>query len=472
MPRRLGPAQRALVETAWRAQVDVTQRTPNSPLYLPTGGNPIRLSDSRGNLTAAGRYYVSLGANNRPIQRRFDARKEPRKVGNGFQIEVDGKWRWIRRGDTITKLGQEYYAAKAPSRYIVTVPGLQRGTLSNSKGAERDVPSTAFMSGDIELPADTPPSEVERRLREVVTDAIATLPTDARGTILVIDSDPIYYRPEGQWTFSQQTFVNQDGPPTFTSIINRPLRGCHIAPPSVVAAYGLAPSACLDTQGRCVPTQLHEITGQPLREVERTLDEAFEQLDEEAKEAYEGTGWRETGCTSALVLAYAKITRRPCYILHCGRLLQKFTPTNRDHHATALCFSIAGDHAFFVASEEARRSICKLRAGQKNPPSVARLVTSRCEDLETLTADLKWWPPEGEPEPDTEYFTHLDLDILKARLEERPQGVGPPPAHKKTGGRLEAGQQDHDRRGRQQAVEGRRPLDWLGEGAPPPQALY
>ena len=81
---------------------------------------------------------------------------------------------------------------------------------------------------------------------------------------------------------------------------------------------------------------------------------AFDRLSPEAKEVYEGSAWRYPGCAAALMLEFARFTNR---------------------------------------------HICRLHEGRKQAPPVARLVTSRRDELERVTEDLHRRPPEGEPEP-------------------------------------------------------------------------
>ena len=394
-------------------------------VWVSAPGRRVKLARADGTPTPNGLVWKKLPGSG-PLPAPLDHTKDTIHQGRNQYIQDGPRRILVRRGDTITKLGRHYYAKRGNIQYLVTVPGILRKENSKSKGTPREVVHTAFFGdwgmpgGPIELPADTPQAEVNARLRAIVVEVLATRPQDENGRpILNEDSGVITLDPDGddKWTFDSLGVVNEHGVPELRAILNRPLGSAFLIPPDVVAPWALTPAALLQSGERtCVPTQLTELSNGslPYEEVCERLDRAFEALSKADKKVYNKKGWRDLGCTSILVMKYARMWRISCHVVHNGTTLHRFVPSERSH-GDSLVFTISGDHAFFWRDPTVKMSFAFRDLGRKEPPPSKLVVLS---DPPRTQGGRPWWPPAGGIQNGVHYETSQNLGLLRLHLEE------------------------------------------------------
>jgi hypothetical protein len=191
--------------------------TQKNNLLLSLGGKSYTtLQGSSGGLTAAGKYYYAKSGRAQPDE--FDGGTLQQRGATEYLVRA-GKSRVLRRfrggGYDYTPLGKRYFRdGNNTTSYLVNVPGLIKKNNSKSKGGQRTVPHTAFMTQQpLVISATMTRQQQEKCLKARVLEHIQTnLDDDEQGIILYQDSSPIYYDEEGQWTLDIQTVVqNEDG---------------------------------------------------------------------------------------------------------------------------------------------------------------------------------------------------------------------------------------------------------------------
>ena len=188
-------------------------RSKTNNLLLRLGGRSYATLQTGGSLTPAGDYFFAQS--NRAAPDEWDGGTLQQRGATEYLVK-GGKARVLRRlrnGDyTYTALGKQYFRERTTS-YLVNVPGLIKKPGSRSRGGERTVPHTAFM-GDAPLTvrANMTRQEEEQALKAQVLEFIENnLDRDVDGTpILYMDSGPVKYDRDGQWTLDSQTVVQND----------------------------------------------------------------------------------------------------------------------------------------------------------------------------------------------------------------------------------------------------------------------
>ena len=148
--------------------------------------------------------------------------------GSSEYLLLRGKARLLRRlasGNeyTYTRLGKTYYSQKEVS-YLVHVPAVIKKAHSTSKGREFQVPHNAFMEQDVKISANLNNEDRKQALKAKVLDFIRTLPTLQGVPILFQDSDPVLFNRDGDWTFDEQTTVQEaSGEMRTQTTLDRPL---------------------------------------------------------------------------------------------------------------------------------------------------------------------------------------------------------------------------------------------------------
>ena len=149
---------------------------------------------------------------------------------------------------TYTRLGKTYYSQKEVS-YLIHVPVVIKKAHSNNKGREFQVPHNAFMDLDIKISADLAKADRKQALKARVFDFIKTLPTLDGIPILYSDSDPVLYNERGDWTFDEQTTVQETNGETRTqTTLDRPLGATPMLFDNIMLPQGLCKEAFLDSK--------------------------------------------------------------------------------------------------------------------------------------------------------------------------------------------------------------------------------
>ena len=144
------------------------------------------LQGPSGGLTGAGRYYYEKSGQAQPDE--FDGSTLQQRGATDYLVRA-GKARVLRRfqgGEyTYTALGKRYFREHTTS-YLVNVPGIIKKPGGRSRGGQRTVPHTAFMTQELlTAKATMTRQQQERFLKKRVSEHIETnLDRDEHGIIL------------------------------------------------------------------------------------------------------------------------------------------------------------------------------------------------------------------------------------------------------------------------------------------------
>ena len=127
------------------------------------------------------------------------------------------------------------------------VPAAIKKAHSNSKGRTFQVPHNAFMDSDLKISANL--NDQKQALKARVLDFIKTLPTLNGIPILYQDSDPVLYDERGDWTFDEQTTVQEaNGKMRTETTLDRPLGATPMLFDNITLPQGLCKEAFLDSK--------------------------------------------------------------------------------------------------------------------------------------------------------------------------------------------------------------------------------
>ena len=387
-------------------------------LRLGTGRSYARLQQD-GQLTPAGEYYYRKTGDTPPDE--FD-NATVRQRGATEYLVANGKARVLRRysnGDyTYTALGRRYFREHTTS-YLVNVPGLIKKPGSRSRGGERAVPHTAFMADEpLSVSATMTRQQQEHALKQQVLEHIENnLEQDANGVpILYMDSDPVLYDPDGQWTLDSQTVVQNDaGRVRTNTVLDRELGAAPLLPADMLMPEGLCEEALWDSKGDCVAVQLAALLKLPLAQVHDEIEALWQTSAQAGQES-----WRTAGVDSRIVGAFATNRGMNCHVVWKGQKIREFR-ARRNKRKGSIAYAVDGLHAWFYGDTEARRAISHMNvsAGAKEVPESKVAV----DGFESKRPEFSEWRSWTRGTTDEGYFECDDL--AEARAHYLSVGISP-----------------------------------------------
>jgi len=218
------------------------------------------------------------------------------------------------------------------------------------------VPHNVFMPKDLKVSTRLPRAQQEAEIKRMVSEFIrANLEADSAGSIvLYMDSDPVYYDPDGEWRLDVQTTVEAaDGTLRTRAVLDRPLGATPLLPADMLMPEGLCKQAFEDNKGECVAVQLAALLKLPLEQVRCEIDALWRKHYPPTKVddnpyLFDGQleSWRTVGVDSHLVGAFATRRGMNCYVVSRGQKVMEFrAPVNKKKGCIA--FAVDGDHAWF-----------------------------------------------------------------------------------------------------------------------------
>ena len=97
-------------------------------------------------------------------------------------------------------------------------------------------------------------AEINAKVLQYMEDSLDNL---GDRIVLYHDSDPVLYDETGQWTFDEQTTIQEDsGEMRTNTILDRPLGQTPLLTNNIQFPEGLCKQAFLDSEGKCVAIQL------------------------------------------------------------------------------------------------------------------------------------------------------------------------------------------------------------------------
>ena len=295
-----------------------------------------------GGLTRAGRAYQELtGAELESYS--FDPAQTPMRRGNVESIRMrGGKERVVRSYDpatseySYTSLGKRFFK-DTRREYIVKVPAKFEGVRSNGRRYER---MGYFPVHD--------PVSVRLTWNRVQRDAYIKMVLVNRFTadnvIAEFSEEKISYRPHGQWLITEMT-TTPDAL-AHPEISERRLGVYPGSLSTIPNPEAICASAFEDRDDKlCCIRQLSEVTKTSVEEVSDLMDAC--------ERTIYGTDstWREEGCTSKMIMEYARVTGRGACMLHVDRVIEVLPGKN------ALCYCIVDHHAYFYLDPRVRRQL-------------------------------------------------------------------------------------------------------------------
>ena len=130
------------------------------------------------------------------------------------------------------------------------------------------VPHNAFMDQDLNTIATGTTAERRAEIKAKVLQYMEDN-LDKLGDRIVLyhDNDPVLYDETGQWTFDEQTTIQEDsGEMRTNTILDRPLGQTPLLTNNIQFPEGLCKQAFLDSGGKCVAVQLSCILKTPWSE--------------------------------------------------------------------------------------------------------------------------------------------------------------------------------------------------------------
>jgi len=383
----------------------------------------------QGKTTPFGDYYYS-NVSAPPPNRGFDYAQKATRVGRRETIKLlDGTtavartWNPRKNEFTFTKTGKEYYQHHS-DRWLVQLPAKIQLRRKNGSYYVRDeyLQSSAVGLGEIHLPSTMTEAQQRAEVKRQTDEFLSGLPTVAGGLsetipgphqVLMAGYETWLLDPDRPVLYDrQETFVAPDGEVSVQATLDRPLH--HAKPwkfPGLYRCEGLAPEAFEETDGNCVPYQLHKLLkkrGRPIW----TLDFVETLLREIAAELYPGDELYEllgeAGCTARMILELCKQQSITVHILWGETLIEAFVPEGKCQ-CSSVALTIHGDHAYFYADKKTKELIAKLpKSIPKVRPSTKVSITNR-----EATPDAATWLPcpvlLAAYEDGKHYFA-LDLD--------------------------------------------------------------
>ena len=262
--------------------------------------------------------------------------------GSSEYLLLRGKARLLRRLASsneyvYTRLGKTYYSQKEVS-YLVHVPAVIKKAHSNSKGRTFQVPHNAFMDSDLKISVNL--NDQKQALKARVLDFIKTLPTLNGIPILYQDSDPVLYDERGDWTFDEQTTVQEaNGKMRTETTLDRPLGATPMLFDDITLPQGLCKEAFLDSKGNCVAVQLASLLKMPLDRVENEIDRIWKRLTDTDKQQYELDGesktWRDLGVTAKMITHFGLENGMNVHIMSGGERLHNTNTTRGERRCAS-----------------------------------------------------------------------------------------------------------------------------------------
>ena len=372
-------------------------RNTKNNLLLSLGGKSYTtLQGSSGGLTTAGKYYYAKSGQAQPDE--FDGGTLQQRGATEYLVRA-GKSRVLRRfrggGYDYTPLGKRYFRdSNNTTSYLVNVPGLIKKNNSKSKGGQRTVPHTAFMTQQpLTIIATMTRQQQEKFLKARVLEHIQTnLDYDGQGIILYQDSSPVYYDEEGQWTLDIQTVVqNEDGRVQTTTVLDRELGATPLLPADMFMPHCLCEEALQDQRGDCVAVQLAALLKMPLKQVHDEIEQLWQ-----ATPAREES-WRTAGVDSRIIGTFVTNQGMNCFVLWKGRKIREYRARTNRRKGT-IAFTVDGTHAWFYGNTEARRAASHLRVRDSTSIPQSKVAVDSFETKHPQYSEWCTWAPHSKEE--------------------------------------------------------------------------
>ena len=162
-------------------------------------------------------------------------------------------------------MGKQYFSNKQV-RDLVHVRAVIKKAHNTSQGRKLMAPHNAFMDQDLNTivvgTAASRRADINANVLQHIENNLDKL---GGRIVLYHDSDPVLYDETGQWTFDEQTTIQEDnGDMRTNTVLDRPLGQTPLLRNDIQFPEGLCKQAVLDSDGKCVAIQLPCILKIPL----------------------------------------------------------------------------------------------------------------------------------------------------------------------------------------------------------------